>query len=339
MRRSLTVPASSPAIVTQRDFIEATSRLSSFGIPSSSGSGTITPLEIRYAKSKLDLVRRVLETSHDAFQHPELILDLADKLGYKDDATARIEVLGMLVESAVKAGDYDAGYAHCQEMVTSSKKRFKSTRAESEAIFSSDVVWKSCLLVGSQSDYFSIDNRMNLLGRAIEACPAEEIPRILGVWRKVEDGQMKLDEAAKRRRLHGIRSANPPSRPGSSMASPAVGEERVLGSRTAARAARLAMDFAAPRLRSAGISPQLPSGLGFSGRSPTLTSPALSSTDGARRSTDSDRPSIGSILDNSGLAQGAAEAERVRQQARRALVRGVGWLLGADESEIDGGER
>lgn len=36
---------------------------------------------------------------------------------------------------------------------------------------------------------------------------------------------------------------------------------------------------------------------------------------------------------------GRDEAERVRKGARRALVRGVGWLLGADESEIAGVEQ
>ena len=31
-----------------------------------------------------------------------------------------------------------------------------------------------------------------------------------------------------------------------------------------------------------------------------------------------------------------AEGERVRVQARRAVLKGVGWLLGADEKEISG---
>ncbi|ORX36407.1 secretory pathway protein Sec39-domain-containing protein [Kockovaella imperatae] len=343
----LSVPASSPAIAAQRDFIEATSRLSTFGIPSTSGSGVITPIEIRHAKSKLDLVRRVLQTSPDAFQHPDLILDLSDKLGYRNDNQARIQVLGMLVESAVKAGDFDAAFKQCQDMVTLSKKRPRAAKPTGDGEVSNsetitDHLWKSCLLVGSQTDFAEIDKRMILLGQAIDSCPAEEIPGILQIWRKVESGQIKLDEAAKRRRIAGIRSAtvfdSKTSQNGSLATSPVVGEARVLGSRTAARAAKLAMNFG-ERLRHAGVSgvsPTMTHGLGI-GRT---ASPTVSSSGEGRRSNDSDRPSIGSMLDGSGLAvaQGAAEAERVRQQARRALVRGVGWLLGADEKELGAGE-
>ncbi len=122
----------------------------------------------------------------------------------------------------------------------------------------------------------------------------------------------------------------------------------MLGSRRAARAARFAMDFAGDRLwLGSGISPR-PSSAGFSPRSPIGKSPQIPSSarsdvgsaadTGGRRSNESDRPSFGALLENHGIGvgQGSAEAERVRLQARKALVRGVGWLLGADESEIDG---
>ena len=313
----------------------------------------MTPLEIRTTESKLELIRRVLATSSNAFQHPDLLLNLSDKLGYKGDNGARIEVLGMLVESAVKAGEGEIAWTHCQEMLSLSKRRTKIDRngepVPSDKAHPQEVVWRICLLVGSQEDSADVEMKMDALGQAVERCPAEEIPRILEVWRKVESGRMKLDEAAKRRRIAGIKSAISDAKlatrstAGSSVTSPVVGEEKMLGSRTAARAARLAMDFAGNRLRGTGtgggISPHLPSGrgLGFSPRTPASAASSDAGTE-SRRSGESERPNIGAMFDGSGLGmgQGAVEAERVRQQARRALVRGVGWLLGADEDEMGG---
>ena len=338
-----------PRITKQKDFIEATSRLSTFAIPSPTGSGTITPLEIRTCESKLDLIRSVLTTSANAFQHPDLLLSLSDKLGYKGDTGARIEVLGMLVDSAIKGGEVDVAWTHCQEMLALSKRRTKfdpkgKPVPSSQLAHPQDVIWKSCLLIGSRDDSADVEMKMNALGQAVERCPAEEMPHVLEVWRKIESGRMKLDEAAKRRRVAGIKASvrdgkvSSRSAAGSSVASPMIGEERMLGSRTAARAARLAMDFAGNRLRTGGISPHLPSGIGSLSFSPCTPASAASSDAGteSRRSGESDRPSIGAMFDGSGvgIGQGAVEAERVRQQARRALVRGVGWLLGAEDEEM-----
>ena len=338
-------------VSAQRDFIEATSRLATFSLPSPSGSGTITPLEIRNAKSKLDLLRQVLKFSPDSYQHPELILGLAEKLGYRDDVGARIEVLGMLVDAAVNGSDYETAWLHCQETVTLFSKHSRKNehqRSGSELKgngHTKEVVWKGCHLVGSQIDFADIDKKMTLLGQAVELCPPDQVPHVLETWRTVEAGLIRLDEAAKRRRLTGVRGPStkrPDSRTGSNFASPVFpfGEERMLGSRRAARAARLALDLAGDRFKfgtgvlGGVVTPRTASS---PGRSPSLRSAALGSggSEDGRWSNESDRPSIGALLEGHGLGvgQGVAEAERVRQQARKALVRGMGWLLGADENE------
>lgn len=237
--------------------------------------------------------------------------------------------MGMLADAAVAHGDYDLAAGYTQRLIDLVKdRRRRRSKEEDEELRT--VVWKSCLELGRQDDWSDIDNRVLLLGRATEYCPAETIPSILAVWRNVEDGSLKLSQAAKRRRLAGIKNPTK-AHPTAVATSPVVGseEERVLGSRTAARAAKMALGFG-ERFKD-----QIPFRSGLSPHLPSLTSSREPSRDRGggsegRRSLDSDRDSL------SGLAFGTGnptDAERVSRHARKALVRGVGWLLGADERD------
>lgn len=319
---SLAIPPSSPALQKERAFIEATSRLASFA------KITLTPFQIRHAKNKLDLIRRILSTSDDAYRHDSIILDLADKLGLGNEVS-RAQILGMLADVAVTHSEYDMAFSHAQKLVSLIKDRHKRRTPEDEELIR-DVAYKTCLELGRQGDWSEIDNRMLLLGRAIEFCPSETIPSILVTWRQVEDGSLKLSQAAKRRRLTGVKQPFKAASTGSAVVSPVVGsqEERVLGSRTAARAARMALGFG-ERFKD-----QIPFRSGLSPRLPSIPSSREGSRDRSgeeRGSLDSDRASL------SGLGFGArdqTDAERVSRHARRALVKGVGWLLGADEREL-----
>lgn len=333
---SLLVAPSTDVIDREREFIEATSRIATFSLRSPSGRGTLSPLEIRHSKNRLELVKQILQTSDDAYRHPELMLDLTDKLGYKGDISAKICILAAISGSAIRGADYEVAWTHSQEMFTISSRRRTET----------NVTWRALVELGSQSDFADIPKKMAVLGQALELCPAENVPEILLIWRKVEEGQMKLSEAAKRRRIAGIKQKT--SKASLSPISPTSGkaqEERVLGSRTAAKAARMAMGFAGERLNFRG-SPILPSSLGASGTTTPISasgagvSPKIGfAQEEGRKSGESDRPSFGSMFEGAGVKAGTAEAERVRQQARKALVRGVGWLLGADEREVSGEER
>jgi len=327
---SLGVAPTTESITREREFIEATSRIATYNLKSSSGRGSLSPLEIRHSKNRLDFVKQILETSDDAFRYPELVLTLVGKLGYHDDAAAQISTRALMTESAIRNGDFDVAYTHSQDMFSLVTKR----KPGSSII---DIVWQALVHLGEQADFPEISKKSTVLGQALELCPPAEIPSIMSTWRTVEDGQIKLTEAAKRRRLAGIRQPNHHSAVASPTSPSRVTEERVLGSRTAARAARLAMGFAGDRLNFRGIA-----------SSPLLSSPTpsqdgfgqkVAQEDQPRRSGESDRPAFGAMFDGAGVKAGTAEAERVRQQARKALVRGVGWLLGADEREISEGHR
>jgi hypothetical protein len=302
---------------------------------------TLTPFQIRHAKNKLDLIRRILSTSDDAFRHDSIILDLAEKLGLTYDVS-RAQIIGMLADVAVTHSEYDLAYTHAQKLVDLVKHRHKKRSPEDEEAMR-DVAFKTCLELGRQEEWSEIDNRMLLLGRAVEFCPSDTIPSVLVTWRAVEAGSLKLSQAAKRRRLTGVKQPFKPAGTASTITSPVVGseEERVLGSRTAARAARMALGFG-ERFRD-----QIPFGAGISPKLPSLTSSREASRDrsggrggGAgeeRRSIDSDRGSLSGLGFGAGTGPGRrdqTDAERVSRHARRALVKGVGWLLGADEREL-----
>lgn len=294
----------------------------------------------------------------------------------------------MLADSAVRHGEYEIAFGYTERLINmttagqgSSKSTTKPKHEPSSSIGNGNlngiqspelapqetlrsVTWKSCLELGRQTDYPSIPHRLLLLGRAIEFCPAETVPTILKEWHKVEDGHLRLSQAAKRRRIAGIPTASisatgkhPDDSRGRSMGHlEGGGEERVLGSRTAARAAKMAFGFgerfrenlpiSVPIHFPSGVSPRLPSLSSVAGSrdrsssrdraGATSTSPIIDKENGngngekPRGSMESDRISLSGL----GFGDVQSDAERVQRQAKRALVKGVGWLLGADEREI-----
>jgi hypothetical protein len=249
------------------------------------------------------------------------------------------------------------------------------------------VAWRTALALGTQQDFSDVARRQTLLGWAVELAPASHLHEILPAWRSLEDGAHRLSAAAKRRRVAGITTSHARNRSGGSAGSigisasgRAVGaEERVLGSRTAARAARMARDLGdrwgihSPL----GISSPRLGGLGAA-LARTASRDSTGSTRSTRERPDSTDPTSRSIATaESGSGSGSArwdrvegagegagagagagttrsslegetdrpiaaalgglgedDVERVRRGARRALVKGVGWLLGAEESEI-----
>ncbi|WVQ83558.1 hypothetical protein IAT38_005699 [Cryptococcus sp. DSM 104549] len=362
----LSVAQTTPAIEAEKHYIEATSRLSSFP------SLTLTPLEIRHTKDPLSLISTVLSSgSGDTYKHPDLMMELADKLGCGGEVERGL-IWGMVGRAAEGHGDWEVGEEAVNGMVgvvrkreRGAKRRSHQTTAATAAGTPADAqreepdarlrreTYTLAHALAAHPDFPSISTRMVFLSHALELCPPSAIPDILATFREVESGRMKLDGAAKRRRVEGIAAPRLPSDPvaiSQAHGQGVGGEERVLGSRTAAKAAKLALDLGgrfsslkplnmpSPSLRSGGriASPfGLPSA-GAGSRSASRETQGRESEGGYAVGNDGE--------DGSGTKElfeglGGDEAERVRQGARRALVRGVGWLLGADESEITGGER
>lgn len=317
------------------------------------------------------LIERIVSTSDDIYKHTPIILELVEKLGYRGDVVAKAQVYGMLCDSAISneewevARDYigiltDMAQPELEEGPIAPPRpgsRASLRRAPSRASIRSSVsgyepeirdpateaamirqvTWRSCLNLGRQSEYPNIPDRIGLLAQAIALCPPDEVAAILPIWRSAE--QLVVNNPALLEPPAASGSGFSASSLGSGIGSVASGlgsglgamggsamamgnnamhaaagfggfggagagaggedaDGRVLGSRRAARAAKLALDFGS-NLRS------------FTG------SPAQGAED------------HGDV--RGGLV---ADVDAAADMGRRALVKGVGWLLGADEQHM-----
>ncbi|RXK38815.1 hypothetical protein M231_03870 [Tremella mesenterica] len=157
----LSVTPTTPKIQSQRSFIEATSKLCSFypfppltilhssdrlsfisqilSPPSTSPStslyvqnGLSTATQSNnspYAHSGLSsFPHSSPKPQSSAVHHPEIILDLVDKLGYAGDVIARAQVLGMLTQAAIREKENDLAWEHCETLIDLTH-RYPSSRS------------------------------------------------------------------------------------------------------------------------------------------------------------------------------------------------------------------
>ncbi|KAK8861318.1 hypothetical protein IAR55_002137 [Kwoniella newhampshirensis] len=385
----LSVGPTTSSMTKEKKYIEATSRLVSFS------SLALSPLEIRHTKDPLSLIAKVLSASDDAYRHPDLMLDMADKLGCNGELERGL-VWGMIGRASERKAHWEAGKEALEGMVEI-VRQFERGRGRSRrtgvghtggsnsisSIPDRNTTWESSSLeaklrtetwqlahaLASESDTADTSSKLLFINYALELCPPSSIPSILETFRKVESGRIKLDYAAKRRRVEGIPTSSTVTQAElaptltTGISTIPTAEERVLGSRTAAKAAKLALGLGG---RIGGLrgtlggssSPILGGGsFGVGGVGARLSRSISRDTNrsleeggrggeknSTRRSLDDPNPDLnpnGHGVIPRELFEGLAgdEAERVRLGARRALVRGVGWLLGADESEIVGTDR
>ncbi|KAJ7225647.1 Sec39-domain-containing protein, partial [Mycena pura] len=184
----LDVPPPSDRLQTEKEFIEATSRLASFNIMSRPGTA-ITPIEIRLTKDRLLLVSRVLSSNNDAYKHTEVILDLVNKLGFRHNVVAQVKTLAMLADTALQAEDFLRAYETSERMVEavlamrSSHQKTDSSQIQE----ASEVCWVACFQLGRQPEFDDTEKKLSLLGSALELCPAEKLHDVLVAWRRLEN--------------------------------------------------------------------------------------------------------------------------------------------------------
>lgn len=354
-----------PAILRELAFIEATSKLTTYNLPSPSSPQTaLSPLEIRLSANRLSLVSQLLSTSEDAYKHPEVILDLITKLDCGGRA-ARIKGLGMLADSSVMMGDGDwqRGVGYVERMRGEVKEMMKETAGgggragrsaevtQKETDEAVEVVWKTCFQFGRSSALGGDDGarREKLLGWALEFCPPDTIPDVLAEWRKVEEAE---SERRKRKREGGAGGSSlaPQSSPfsfdwvtastssyGDALSpAPHLETERARKRDIAARAATAAFDHLGSSLSS--FRPFSGSSAGTTQRMPNfdsanMESPPLPPT-AASTEASSGEKQVASLF---GGGDGAQDESDLLHQGRRQLNRSLGWILGANEEEMGGG--
>ncbi|KAJ4485984.1 secretory pathway protein Sec39-domain-containing protein [Lentinula aciculospora] len=311
----LDIPPLSDRLIKEKEFIEATSRLSSFNIMSRPGI-PISPIEIRLTKDRLSLVSRVLSSNMDAYKHTEVILDLVYKLGFRDDIVAEVKTLAMLADTALQAEDFERAYETSQRMIDTvlNLRATLMGMDDPKVREASEVCWVACFQLGRQPEFDDVDKKLLLLGRAIEICPPDRLYDVLTAWRHLEKEELGYRQERLETNHNGavksVQSKNTKSLPTTTasslqarlrdfhMPSPpllSTPDARALASKTFNT-----------------VAANFPFSVGHRGRSQfsQLSQGDERSRSGSRRRPDSDD---------------------VQTQASRVFSKGIGWLIGAEE--------
>ena len=314
--RSLDVPKPSSELAKEKEFIEATSRISSFNVLSSPGT-PISPIEIRLTKDGLSLISQVLSSNNDAYKHTEVILELCYKLGFRDDPVAEVKVLAMLADTALQAEDFARAYENSERMVTTVASLRSASPLElddEDAKEAAEVCWIACFQLGRQSEFTDLPKKMSLLGHAVELCPPDKIHDVLLAWRKLEAEDIRLREERLRQRQNGELAASTSVRK----------MENAPRNVASSLRARL-QDFHMP-------SPPLlstPDAAALASRTFKSVAANFPFAVGHRgRSHMSDADDRNSLRSESSRR---TDGEDVSSQASRVLSKGIGWLIGADD--------
>ncbi|CDZ97083.1 Uncharacterized conserved protein (Neuroblastoma-amplified protein) [Phaffia rhodozyma] len=366
-----------PAVIKERLFIEATSKIASYNLISPQSNLPLSPLEIRLTKDKLSLVSQILSTSEDAYKHSEVIIDLVEKLGFAGNTAAEVKTLGMLADAAVQSQstDWDRGVRYVEKMIEavrgfsisassrpirmaesgklqprgSAGDRVPTTEEmESEAI---EVCWRTCFQFGKQSEFKDVDRKLDLLGHALLLCPGEMVPDLLISWRKLEEtnlanpihssipGSTSLATGAMQ---SGGRQISTRER----LFSSAQGQLLDWSHSSNALLNGTSFDISGSGHRKRDLAAQAASrtfnqlSSSLSSLRPTVQTPTSAVTVEGEQGRDSEStpsrsgsPSVASLF----AGGGGHPEEEILNTGRRAFTRGVGWLLGANEAEMGGG--
>jgi neuroblastoma-amplified sequence len=300
-----------PELRKQRDFIEATSRLASYKIFSSPGI-PLTPIEIRLAKDKLELVAQLLASNDDAYRHPDVILDLVAKLGHRGDKLAEVRTLAMIANAALQAADYSSAAELCERVVRVVDS-LRDSRSPAAAILdkAAEVAWTKCYQVGRHDDFLDYPRRQKLLGNALILCPDSQIAELLATYRSVEAKSRELSG-------HPADSASPNPAHTSPLLPSIVTTHHPFSSNTVSLPSP---ELATQAARSFGRA----ASSYFPFRRDGPSSPSSSSAGLASPQLDA-QASLSNDLRRS-------DHDRLRDKLSDSFTAGVGWLIGANDND------
>ncbi|KAJ6604522.1 secretory pathway protein Sec39-domain-containing protein [Mycena vulgaris] len=305
----LDVPPPSDRLLREKEFIEATSRLSSFNVMSGPGMA-ISPIEIRLTKDRLSLVSRVLSSNNDAYKHTEVILDLVHKLGLRNNVVAEVKTLAMLADTALQAEDFLRAYETSERMVeTVLALRSSYIDVDNpEVQEASEVCWVACFQLARQPEFEDLEKKLSLFGRALELCPPEKLHDVLVAWRRLENE----DVDAREQRLSYRRDGKPgPRKPGTTVPNAATSlRARLQDFHMPSPPLLNTPDAAALASRTfRSVAANFPFSVPSRGRSQASQPEPERSRSGSRR----------------------GDGDEISNQATRVFSKGIGWLIGADE--------
>ena len=315
----MSIPLRSERVIREQEFIEATSRITSFNVETRPGI-PLSPIEIRLTKDRLSLVSRVLSSNNDAYKYKEVILELVDKLGFRGEAVPRVKALAMIADTALQAEDFTQAFETSETMIETVSHLCSSPDvSQTELIDAKEVCWVSCFQLGRQTEFPDVQKKLRLLSHALEFCPADRLPEILTAWRRLEKEDLaeRTEGGGKgggiSHRAHGLATTNAQARsrePGAIVPSLASRLQNIH-----LPASPLVMaDSAAITDTFSRVASKFPFSKSRAQARPTQSEGEIQ---GQSRGEDVGWPSL--------------DREEGASQASRALQRGIGWLIGADD--------
>jgi neuroblastoma-amplified sequence len=310
----LSIPPRTETVTREQEFIEATSRITSFNVETRPGV-PLSPIEIRLTKDRLSLVSRVLSSNNDAYKYKEVILDLVDKLGFRGDSVARVKTLAMIADTALQAEDFARAFETSETMISTVSQLCSSPDIPQAQLHDAkEVCWVSCFQLGRQPEFPDVSKKLRLLAHALEFCPPDRLTEILTAWRRLEKDDVNQRVEVDSDRRPGLaatstqrRQNRQPGVPVRSLASKLQNIHLPTSPLVMADGAAIADTFS-----------RVASKFPFS-KSRPQAQPAQSEGDnqGHSRGDAAGWPSL--------------DREEVSTQASRALQKGIGWLIGAPD--------
>lgn len=276
----------------------------------------------------MSLIADVLRSNEDAYRHPDLILELVAKLGYKGDLLAETRALSLLADAALSAGDGTRAAEVCNRMIAA-VAQIRKGRDKEKAAQAAELAWKTCFSFGKEDKLAAEpEKKMDLLGQALLLCPTKEISQILSVWQVADSAQVKRKKRTSKPIAQSTASIGGLSIPSFQMPARPHTPTSIHLPQSAEHAARAALSV---------------------GRAATAYLPFRASTPDASASS---RPTSRGDKDISQLFGGVAglrdqrsrqssenrspsrpDAGDVRDRLQKGFTSGIGWLIGADDEE------
>ena len=333
------------------------------------------PVNIRVSNDPISLIQKVLEQNPRSYTKLDDLISIAQNFvdaGLIDDrdldqdnprprmtqtelegkkAEAESRVIGMAVDASLAEDDFETAYSYIANRfqppdpsrISSSQDSSTEKSAWRAAVAAGK--YRSSLLTTNTAILRRLDQRMDLLSRALLLAPPSALPEILNAWRRVEEEmaaqQAREDEAENAWNDKGDRLQNASPLPGTFMDMKTTGmefgqptremgrptgrrgeEEAPMGLFDVARGAAAAFNRSTFSLR--GTRTEAP------GRTSVLKSPTEAS------GTSWGENELGSPTAGSGDEGRVRKRDMAYNAATGALASGLGWVLGESSSRLFG---
>jgi len=332
--------------------LSATHALSFYSLTLQRGQ-PFRPLDIHNTEEPVLLLDKVLEQNQGSYTKLDDLLEIGrnlilaapllrpeqraadDSIGEDDDIELQVgerQVVGMVVDSALAAGDFETAYSYVVNHLRTPVEHGEENNGSATAPNADDYSWRAAFQAGRhrkptafQTSHTTqvrrLEQRMELLSQALLLAPAAALPEVLAAWRRCEEELLALlgQEHADERDFDD---------------SAARGDVRMPGGYLGAEPTFTVQPQRKEMGR--GATEEAPMGLFDVARGAAA---AIGRTAGVQLSKARENIAVGTLAEHVsgnrvGDESGDAEARvRKRDMVANGLVSGIGWVLGATPAQ------